>query len=121
MSKPFNLKAALAGKPVETRDGRKVTEIHHFKTITGYCSVIAVVDGIFQSHRANGQWGDSPGYNDLVMASKKHQIWHCVYKYKGGIHVSDACYATETDVWAHMNNCLPDAVILGTYCTEWEE
>jgi hypothetical protein len=29
--KPFNLEVALKGHPVVTRDGREVTDIHHFK------------------------------------------------------------------------------------------
>ncbi len=121
MSKPFNLEAALAGEPVETRDGRKVTEIHHFKTHRGGGPVLAVVDGVFQSYRVDGQWGTFPGYNDLVMASKKHQVWHCVFKNGRSVHVSKANYSCESDLVANMQIYYPDAVIIKTYCTEWEE
>ena len=120
MSKPFNLEAALAGEPVETKGGVKATEVYYLKTHEGACPVVAVVAGIMQTYRPDGQWGTFPGYHDLVMASKKHQVWHCVYKYKGDTRTS-ATYGTKDSCLHHIVWEFPDAVILGTYCTEWEE
>lgn len=122
MSKPFNLEAALAGEPIETRDGRKVTELHYFKTSGESFSVIAIVDGYSHSYTTNGGYQLYRDHElDLVMSAKKHTVWHCVFKNRGGVHASDAHYGTEADLLAHMNTCWPHAEILGTYCTEWEE
>lgn len=44
--KPFNLKEALAGKPVVTREGVTVTNVSHLTdTKKPYFKVVAVVDG----------------------------------------------------------------------------
>ena len=121
MSKPFNLEAALAGEPVETRDGRKVTEIYHLKTCRERFTVVAVVDGDKYTYDTDGVWlyTDTDKHN-LVMASKKRQVWHCVYKYKGDTRTS-ATYSTKEACLHHITSSYPDAVILRTYCTEWEE
>lgn len=44
--KPFNLERALAGDPVITRDGKKVVEVHRWKTLedNGF-ALIALFEG----------------------------------------------------------------------------
>jgi len=81
--KPFNLEKALAGEPVVTRDGRKVTEIIHFKTAFNTLqNTVAVIDGHFYSFYENGkcmsQWDSE---FDLFMAPKiiKKSGWLNVY------------------------------------------
>jgi hypothetical protein len=55
--KPFNLEEALAGKPVVTRDGRKVTEIHHLVTASsGNNKLIAVIGGSVYGYNINGEY-----------------------------------------------------------------
>jgi hypothetical protein len=54
--KPFNLEEALAGKPVVTRDGREVTQLHRFSGGYKY-TLVGIVDNV--------------SINDLFMASTK--------------------------------------------------
>lgn len=42
--KPFDLEKALNGHPVVTRDGRKVTEIHYFKTVGRHYKLYGAVN-----------------------------------------------------------------------------
>ena len=83
--KPFNLEQALAGAPVITRDGRKVTELYYLSTATKvFQPVVAVVDGCISTHRVNGNYyGDETlqTNNDLVMASPAGGFWLNVYPY----------------------------------------
>lgn len=53
--KPFNLEAALAGEPVITRDGRKVTQLRTFDT-TLRRNVVGVIK--FDEHRLIMEWAE---------------------------------------------------------------
>lgn len=83
----FNLKEALEGKPVVTRDGRKVTQLHLFKDINedSAACVYAVVEGIvlpFDSKGVNkGLFRDHT--SDLFMATEKITKWVRIYRRKG--------------------------------------
>ena len=43
--KPFDLKKAIAGKKVVTRDGHEVTEFYYLPTVTSRFSICAVING----------------------------------------------------------------------------
>lgn len=119
MSKPFNLEAALAGEPVETRDGKKVTELYYLKTHTGPSPVIAVVEGALYCYYTDGKWwASSVSGRDLVMTSTKHQVWHGVFKQGDSIGVTGA-YRDKTTVDEVLNKA--HAEVIQIYCTEWEE
>lgn len=67
---PFDLDRALAGAPVRTRDGRKVDELHLFRTLASshcmyaaYC-VYAVVDRMVLSYTQDGRYWTQPGVDD---------------------------------------------------------
>lgn len=71
--KPFDLQAALSGKPVQTRDGRKVIEIKLMeKARANTMSVVVVYEGgEVQRYNPDGNWlkgGGMPHRSDLVMA-----------------------------------------------------
>lgn len=71
--KPFNLKAALAGEKVITRDGREVAQLAEFDC-TGVFVIAAVISGVLHEFDAYGRsLGESsmPSPKDLFMASKK--------------------------------------------------
>jgi len=81
--KPFNLQDALAGKPVVTRQGKKVTQLHLFNTNTEQ-PLLGIIegdkdiytwnkDGIYFSHK------DTSAF-DLFMATEKKSIWVNVYE-----------------------------------------
>jgi hypothetical protein len=74
--KPFDLERALAGDPVVTRDGRKVTEIHYFKTLEDRYFILAVIDGSAHHFKENGRRFDFECDCDLLMypITKKYYI-----------------------------------------------
>lgn len=81
--KSFNLELALQGHPVCTRDGRKVTEIHYFKTLDdSYPPVISVINGIFYSYCKNGKFYfiEQLCELDLFLTSTKIKKWINIYK-----------------------------------------
>ena len=86
--KPFNIKLAKQGKPVCTRDGRKV-RIICFDRINGdYYKIVACVtafDGDFEEvlfYGIDGYIVDSqnPKDEDLMMLPEKKEMWINIYK-----------------------------------------
>lgn len=80
--KPFDLEAAKAGKPLVTRDGRKVTDFKHFETMAGNEVCIAVFDGgEYEWYKKNGRYLLHDEHrNDLFMAPEEVTVWVNVYK-----------------------------------------
>lgn len=83
--RPFDMERYLAGDAVETRDGRKVTELHHFKTVNRerYC-IAYVAYGEYYYTRIDGTRSEEPSNVDLLMSPKKVKGWVNVYKGKTG-------------------------------------
>lgn len=87
--KPFNLKDALAGKPVMTKNGQKVLELWHFKTT---CSPFKLY-GVLDSSKDVYCWhedGTRGGMLDLVMAPNVKTYWANIYDttsiIRGGVY-----------------------------------
>jgi hypothetical protein len=82
--KPFNLEEALAGKPVVTRDGRKVTAIYHFTESKSNFSVIAHIEKSYgvDTFTVNGKWEDGIGLNERDLFMDTTYKYFNVY-YKG--------------------------------------
>lgn len=82
--KPFNLEEALAGKPVVTRLGKKVTGIYHFDKAKTIFRVIAQIEGEYglQSYSPDGRWKDSQESDDLDLFMDATYKYFNVY-YKG--------------------------------------
>jgi hypothetical protein len=80
--KPFNLEAAKAGKPLVTRDGRKVTEFHHFETCKLKYSCVAIVGGESLSYTTAGFFDEdtSDRVLDLFLADEEVTVWVNVYE-----------------------------------------
>jgi len=75
----FNLEKALAGKPVIARIGKKVEEIHFFKTNVEK-PLVVVIEG--KMIRYNKEGLNNPGKEDpldLFMLPEKKVIWVNVY------------------------------------------
>ena len=97
----FNLQEALSGKPIITRDGRKITEIHYLMTTTeDNTKLIAVVDGYVLGYSIDGRHNspklDSP--SDLFMDEPVVEKWFNVYRHtlKGTeISVGEGYYTYE--------------------------
>jgi|LakMenEpi03Aug12_release.lakeMendotaPanAssembly.Ray.scaffolds.fasta_scaffold45515_5 hypothetical protein len=86
----FDLKAALAGEAVCTRDGKPVTQLAYFNVLD-YRPVVGAVLGGMAFWREDGQYtplGDSP--YDLVMANVKKTGWVARFKNESG----EGCYSS---------------------------
>jgi len=92
--KPFNLEEALAGKPVQTRDGGEVTQLTLFKTNAIY-PLLAVVDGIIKTYTDAGTLTvKTPSDYDLFMKAEMVEAWVNVYgganPHFGTVYTSEA-------------------------------
>jgi len=85
---PFDLETALKHpERVVTRDGRKVTELHHFKTTyfgEGNCPLYGVIEGNIHSFTIKGRWAISDDNRDLLLLPKVKECWVNVYYNKWG-------------------------------------
>ena len=73
--KPFDLKAALAGAKVFTRDGREVTQLVKFDLKTKQ-TLRGVVEGGLFAWSVSGCWlGSEDSELDLFMTSTKKKLW----------------------------------------------
>jgi len=91
--KKFNLERALAGEPVVTRTGKKVTELHLFKNE----DLIQPLYGIIEGDEDVLNWTTYGIYNptkesswDLFMEGKKKSRWVNVYEYGDTLILGDA-------------------------------
>ena len=86
--KPFCLADALAGKPVVSKKGKKVVELHLWKTLTKF-PLEAVLEG---EKGSNGYTKDGMFYDtgvlsdyDLFMATPPQEAWVNVYVGTSGV------------------------------------
>ena len=84
--KKFDLKKALDGKPVITRDGKKVINITYFAVDNSDLTcVYGLIDGYVESWHIKGQKLLGVKSNlDLFMAFEKTSVWINVYEYPDG-------------------------------------
>lgn len=102
--KTFDLKAALDGEPVVTRDGRKVVQIAHFPSVSdGYrLEVLVSGDCRSRSYWDSGKYSNGDNALDLFMASKPVKVWLNLYHV--GSYFSSAVHTSEES--ANMNGPL---------------
>jgi len=126
--KPFSKFEAISGKPVVTRDGRKVGQLKKFE-VTGPLQVVGVVEGKAETTA----WTDDGKYYpnhtnchlDLFMAPTMHEGW--VAFGPEAIQSADGLVAFATHAWPteagaiesykSANNHEPK----GTVKISWEE
>lgn len=105
--KPFNLNEALAGHPVVTRDGRKVTQLHLFDVSNPYC-LWAVVGGGILSFTREGAYTTftRESVYDLFMESINPEKWINIYKDRcsGELFVGQKIYNSEQDARSNVWN-----------------
>jgi hypothetical protein len=90
--KPFNLAAALAGEPLITRDGRKVTEFIELKTMQSECKYLYVLEGQeIETVDRDGLYSFVGGQceQDLFLAPTMKTYWVNVYKYGNILKTGD--------------------------------
>ena len=79
--KPFNLEEALAGKPVVTREGKKVTELYLFKTANSNYPLRVCIDKDIKDYTDRGTYyaKDTTSEHDLFMEVPIIEGWVNVY------------------------------------------
>lgn len=117
--KPFDLEAAKAGKPVCTRDGRKVRIICWDKK--GLVPIVALIEHenseIFLAYYNNGRHTiRERSDNDLMMLLEKKEGWVNVYNSLGVITFSHNPYDTKEEAMKDKGKYYVDTVKI-----EWEE
>jgi hypothetical protein len=119
--KPFNLEQALAGKPVMTREGRKVVRIFYAEEACENSQVICVFEtGVVFPYYKDGAYTTSSSVNDLVMAPTKKEGYVVMF-----YNNSQKDFLVGTKIWASRE----DAEIWSKGCEavfaiakiEWEE
>lgn len=100
--KPFDLKAALAGAPVVTRNGEKVSQLFHVTTLSREANVLVVINGRAYFYHESGRYsdhGESPF--DLIMAPTKHVFYQSIYRdTPGGECYSGPLWRSENEARA---------------------
>lgn len=85
MSKPFDLQAAKAGKPISLRNGIPVTFLCHVPKAVGRRVVILSSSGLifttYETGLANDTLDSLQEPTDLVMASEKKSGWICLWRH----------------------------------------
>lgn len=125
--KPFDLEAAKAGKPVCTRDGRKVRIISFdrkflFKGVS--YPIIALVEDTAKEETIYGYnekgktliENDTPYKDDLMMLPQKKEGWINLCKNNHGDTSVVGVFPNREEA---VSNCPPS--YLGTIKIEWEE
>lgn len=76
--KPFDLKAALAGEPVVTRNGCEVSQLIHFQLENNSAPVRFVCKDVILACSDKGRYNvysEVEHFYDLFMAPKKRTVW----------------------------------------------
>lgn len=115
--KPFNLQEALAGKSVQTRDGRPV-KIAGYNQEAKFCKLIGWINNeIVCSWDDNGNYSSyTASTNDLFMIPEKREVWVCYWRHGNYTGVSHAYteQAVKEICHAHMHDIITTVKI-------WEE
>lgn len=116
--KPFNLEQALAGKPVMTREGRKVVHIFYAEEACENSQVICVFETgvVFLYYKDGTYTAYASSLNDLFMAPTKKEGWINVYNVLSLDVTGKNIYPTEEAALANKGcDCI------ATIKIEWEE
>lgn len=125
--KPFNLERALAGDPVQTMDGRPVTQLTRFECKCR--NVVGVVEGALHLWDEEGNCGGiyDPNKVTLVMVPVKKYGWVNLYKNSRGeiVTLSEPIFKAHHLAVAAVNNMTDFQKAFGKYIetvkVEWEE
>jgi hypothetical protein len=103
--KPFNLQEAIAGKPIQTRDGRVLKFVAHVpEAREGYKVIIMKGDGYIGCWREDGKYlKDEEGDGDIVMATVVKTYWGNVYKSESGELFFGILFDNEADAMRYVD------------------
>ena len=120
--KPFNLEQALAGKPVMTREGRKVVRIFYAEEACENSQVICVFEtGVVFPYYKDGTYTNSSSVHELVMAPTKKEGWISLYQGAVWRCLGDTIHSSEEDAINSAKNYGWEPHEFVTIKIEWEE
>jgi hypothetical protein len=121
--KPLDLEAALAGAPVQTRNGDPARILCFDRATTRYPIVALVLnpvdgdEGIYTYTPEGRYLTNRKSNHDLVMAPVKKRGWINIYKAASELNpFAGAVYPTEEDALAEV-----DVGHVATVPVEWED
>jgi hypothetical protein len=119
--KPFDLKAALRGEKVVTRDGREVTTVLQPDGLAEPYSVAAVINGELYSYKADGSYGVNNvcTTHDLLMATKTVTMFSNIYRDPTGVFTG-SLHETAADAEA-IAIVKPSKTRIAIATVTWEE
>lgn len=123
VQKPFNLERALAGDPVMTKAGERITQLTKFETNGNYCLVGVGKNGEFPTaFTKDGKYcPPNSSDKDLVMAPKKVKIYTYLYKNPiRDVYYTDSAFTYLPSTLAHLPET-PECVFIKEVCIEVEE
>lgn len=121
--KPFNLERALAGDPVVTKNGRKITELRFFSTKNEH-PVAGFIDGSNQLQQWTVQGQRYGKYSesdfDLFMAPIEKSGWIKIFTQQvGAIKATTSCiYDNEADALNFSSPGAPTGLVVQIKWTE---
>lgn len=123
--KPFNLEEAKAGKPIITRDGRKVKFVA-YEPMAETHSVAVLIAGrkTLNVHRTDGRFYDEDADSeiDLFMASVKQKVYTVVYKIPLNGQKFTESYTTSSGKEAAINTySVYNWEVVAVFENEYEE
>lgn len=120
--KPFNLADALAGKPVMSREGRKVVRIFYAEEACENSQVICVFEtGAVFPYYKDGTYTNSSSVHELVMAPTKKEGWINLYQASFGRVPGDTIHSSEEDAINSAKKYDREPHEFVTIKIEWEE
>lgn len=95
----FDLKRALSGEKVRTKDGKEVKEIYFFETAdeSEYYPIRAVINGVIESYTIDGEYSQNQCEEDLIMAVDMGKKWFNAYKVDDKIWLGESLYNSEEE------------------------
>jgi hypothetical protein len=122
--RPFDLKKALSGEPVVTRNGTTTSALHFFPSANSQTQrVIAVIGGIIRQFYDDGRWAIARNDSDydLFMAPVKRQEWVNIYKKHGRLSCSEQPYGSYEDAIDGKSSGFCGEYVNSVLIREWEE
>lgn len=118
--KPFDLKAAKRGEPIQTADGRSVRFISHVPEADESKNVVVFIENYktLRLYPENGR-GDFIG-GDLCMAPKLRTIWVNLYLGDDGERQALMGFSSKDKALEDAENC-EYQVLFKAHKIEWEE
>lgn len=113
MKRSFDLKKALAGAKIVTRDGRSVLDLHYFELIS--LIYVLLEDSPYPiTYFQNGAYSSSSSNLDLFMEEGFQTVWVNVYKALTGELILGEPYETRLLATHYISHDIQNRIYIKT-------